>query len=351
MKDKLPVILFISTNDGSDMRINKEIRSLQKKAEVIFLGVGDGSKCYVSEYCKKVILVKGKRNSIGVITKQIAVFVRVLFRQKIKSIHIINEQLYIFFYPFLFFKHTVLDIFDSIFLKKNKGGERLKWTKWLVYLPADKLVLTDHNRYDLMPATVKAKCLVVPNYPECFNSNGKKECSDKLRILYNGTLNVARGTEIISGLLDTGLPIKIFMAGWLTDDPTRNLLSQYQEQVEFLGVLPQEKALELAQTKADYILSVYSPVNENNINASPNKIYDAIQTETPVIMNAEVKISDWVNNNGIGVILPKYEVSDFLSLYKSLTDAKNTFKFGKELKQKYIWEKVEGILFKAHQLQ
>lgn len=342
-------VLFVSTNDGSDMRINKEVKSLKKVSNVIFFGVGEMANCYVAPYCKEVILVKGKRNSIPVLIKQVLIFIKLLATRKIKSIHIINEQLYIFFYPFLFFKHTVLDLFDSVFLKKNLGGERIKWMKRLLYWPANKIIVTDENRYNLMPQTLRSKCIVLPNYPETFTSKKKVE-SDKLRILYNGWMGLNRGTEIIEGLLQTNLSLKIFMAGWFSDEYTRGMVNKYSQSIEFLGVIPQQAALELANVKADYILCVYAPFNENNINASPNKVYDAIQTETPLIINAEVKISKWVKQKGIGFIVPKYKVSNFYNLYNELTKAKNTFSFSKELKHAYTWEKVELNLLKAHQL-
>lgn len=348
--DNKKVVLFVCTNDGSDMRINKEVKTLGKNCDVIFLGVGERSNCYVTPYCKKVILIKGKRNSVSVLFKQVLFFIKLLFTKKIKSIHIINEQLYIFFYPFLFFKHTVLDLFDSIFLRKNKSGEKIKWLKQILYSPASKILVTDDNRYYLMPASLRSKCIILPNYPEYLSLKNEKESSDNLRILYNGWMGLNRGTEIIEGLLKTDLPLKIYMAGWFSDDYTRNLVKKYPRQIEFLGVITQQSALELAHKKADYILCVYAPVNENNINASPNKVYDALQAATPLIINAEVKISDWIKQKGIGFILPKYNVSDYNNLYNELNMAKNKFSFNSELKNAYTWESVAGNLLKAHQL-
>ncbi|HET7115938.1 MAG TPA: hypothetical protein VFI29_05580, partial [Hanamia sp.] len=336
--------------DGSDMRINKEVSTLYKHSKVIFLGVGDKTKCYLAKYCTEVILIQGKRNSIPVLIKQILIFIKLLITRKIKSIHIINEQLYIFFYPFLFFKYTVLDLFDSIFLRENKSGEKRRWLKMLLYWPANKIIVTDENRHYLMPESLRGKCIVLPNYPEYFSSKDEKEKSGSLRILFNGWMGLNRGTELVEGLLKTSLSLKIYMAGWFSDDYTRNLVNYYPGTIEFLGVIPQHAALELAQTKADYILCVYAPINENNINASPNKVYDAIQTSTPLIMNAEVKISSWVKEKEIGFIIPRYDVVDYTSLYHNLQKAKNTFSFKGELKHTYTWESVEGNLLKAHQL-
>jgi hypothetical protein len=138
------------------------------------------------------------------------------------------------------------------------------------------------------------------------------------------------------------------MAGWFSDDYTKSLTSLYPTQIEFVGVIPQESALQLAKTKADYILCVYAPINENNINASPNKVYDSIQTGTPLIINSEVRISEWVKEKGIGFILPQYQVADFNKLYFDLQRQKNTFSFNSELKFSYTWQRVEENLLKAH---
>lgn len=342
--------MYVTTNDGSDMRINKEVKTLSKSSAVFFLGVGKHDNCYISNYCSKVILVQGKRNSVWVILKQVIAFLKIIATKKINSIHIINEQLYVFFYPFLLFKYTVLDLFDSIFLRKNKAGEKMAWLKKMLYFPANRIIVTDENRYHLMPAILRSRCVILPNYPARFLSSSQKESSEDLRILYNGWMGKKRGTEVIEGLLKTGLPLKVFMAGWFSDDYTKELVDRYPEQVKFLGVIPQQQALEVAQMKADYILCVYAPVNQNNINASPNKVYDAIQTATPLIINAEIKISDWVKENKIGFIMPAYDADDYANLYRELNAMKNSFSFPESTRTFYTWENVEENLLKAHQL-
>jgi glycosyltransferase involved in cell wall biosynthesis len=251
----------------------------------------------------------------------------------------------------LFFKYTVLDVFDSIFLRKNQGGEKLKLLKQLLYLPANKIIVTDENRYNLMPDRLRTKSVILPNYPGSFSFDKKKEGSGCLRILYNGWMGQKRGTEIIEGLIKTKLPLKIFMAGWFSDDYTRELVKKYPESIEFLGVLPQQEALKLAQQKADYILCVYAPVNQNNINASPNKVYDAIQTCTPLIINAEIKVSEWVREMGIGFIMNEYDIKDYPRLYAELNEMKGSFVFSEKIKTYYTWENIEGNLLKAHQLK
>lgn len=343
-----PIILFVSSNDGSDMRINKEVETLSRTSRIIFLGVGPEDNCYVKKSCSMTVLINGRRNTMMTQIRLVYAFAGIIFKNKIASIHIINEQLLIFFYPFLFGKHVVLDLFDSIFLRWNKPGNRWIMLKKIVYLPVNKILVTDTNRLNLMPDFIRKKCLVLPNYPHSYKFEIKQKSIDKLTILYNGWMGLHRGTEVVEGLLKTRLPLRVIMAGWFSDDYTRGLPGKYSESIEFLGVLPQEEASRIAAKEADYILCVYEPINENTINASPNKIYDAIQTDTPVIINQEVKVSGFVNEYALGIVIPTYYVADFHQLYFQLAARKNSFGFSTELKKKYSWENVEDVLLEAH---
>lgn len=345
-------ILFISSNDGSDMRINKEIKSLHAAgADVYFVGViSNPENCFVRAFCREVFLVDGPRNTPGSFFRLFFTVLKILLSRKIDSVHVINEQLMIFFYPLLYLKHTVLDIFDSVFLKMNRPGNSLGWLKWLVYLPVNRILVTDERRLSLMPDFAEPRCRVLPNYPQQRFNDTRRERTGPLCLLYNGWMGKNRGTEIIEGLLSTGLPMKVIMAGWFSDEDTRLLVQQFQEEIDFRGVVPQETALDWAENEADYILCVYAPINENNINASPNKIYDAIHTGTPLIMNREVNASAFVSEHGLGMVLPSYSNHDFRGLYEELIRRRNTYSWETGLRQQFSWENAEKVLLQSHRL-
>lgn len=340
-------LLFISTNDGSDMRINKEIKTLSKKAEIYYLGVGSfGKNNYAEKYCKEFLLIQEKRNSTKAIYKQIKTFLKLKRKFRFNSIHIINEQLMIFFYPWLFKQYVVLDIFDSFFMKKNKPKNKWKFIKKIVYAPVNYIFVTDENRKGLMPDFIKNKMGVLENYPNKYLGDIKKN-TDKLTIFYNGSMNNSRGTEFLQKLIKNK-NTKIIMAGWCTDDNTKKFTKE--KNVDFRGVLKQLEASNIAATQAHYIMCCYEPSNQNNINASPNKIYDAIQTHTPVIINSEVKVSSFVKQENIGVILPSFSNYDINVVYNELVNKKDKFSFTKENANKYSWESIENKLLKAHKL-
>ena len=346
----MKTILYISSNDGSDMRITKEVKSLSQYFKVIFIGIIGNADCYVKNYCSEIFLIKGRRNTIVAIVKQFIRVVYLVIFRKIESIHVINEQLMVFFYPVFIFKHTVLDLFDSIFFKMDYPGNKMLLLKRLIYAPVNKIIVTDENRYNLMADFLKKKCVVVPNFPNKIENIPSKKTGEILTILYNGWMGLGRGTEIVEGLLKTGFPIRFLMAGWFSDEYTKSLVKRYSSQIDFKGVMAQKDVLLMTAEYADYILCVYAPLNTNNINASPNKVFDSIMVDTPIIINEEVKISQWVKDHNVGLVIENYDVSDFEQLYHQLIKYRGKFNYSNELKKEYIWESVENNLLLAHNL-
>ncbi|AZQ44692.1 glycosyltransferase family protein [Nonlabens ponticola] len=340
-------ILYISTNDGSDMRITKEVKTLSAVSKVIFIGIGKPTQnSYAQRYCAEYHLVDAKRNSPKSFLLQYLCVFSCLWRLKINSIHIINEQLMVFYYPLVLFKHTVLDIFDSILLKKGLTGKKWNWLKYLVYLPIDVIIVTDDNRKNLMPAFTQSRIEVLENYPYSVNT-ALVEKPDYLQIFYGGSLSSSRGTLILEKLIKRFDNIKITAAGWLADEATKKFVTH--NNVNFLGTISQDDA-QLAALQCHYIMCCYEPSNMNNINASPNKIYDAIQLEIPVIINSEVKVSGFVEKIQLGYILPSFYEIDYQTFGNDLINNKDSYTFENIEKKKFSWEAINYKLLKAHGL-
>ncbi len=342
-----PRLLYLSINDGSDTRINKEIRTLARDFDVDYVGIGQSDgRSFVKEYCRSFKIVRGgHKNPLVFLKYGFRVSKTYCFR-RFDSIHIINENLLLVFLPFLFWRRRklVLDVFDSIFLR---SGKRLGWLRDLCYQLPKRIIVTDDNRKSLVPIQFHAKTVVVENFPYRFAGNiAKTSQPDELVIFYNGSMSRSRGTDLLQQLLETDRRVSVKMAGWIYDQPTRQLAQH--PRVEFLGVLTQQQSMELA-AHCDYILSLYEPINENNINASPNKIYDAIQVSTPVIINREVKIAAFVEQNQIGYVLDSFYADDYPKLVEELVYRKKNYRFSEKLGNRFTWEAVENKLVNAHQ--
>ena len=343
-------ILYLSFNDGSDMRINKELRTLSQLASVTLMAIGtDNSQCYATPFAHTLHFVNGSRKSVATLIRYFSRSAYLLLTKSYHSVHIINEPQLIVLWPFLWVqKNVVLDIFDSLFLRRNLPKNRAYWLKKLVYAPVNRAIVTDENRLELLPDFLQEKSVVVPNYPYELQVLPQKERSTNLTLMYYGWLGELRGTETVRHLLAADPGLHVIMAGWLADEPSHALTRH--PRVEWLGVLPQAEAMHIAAVKADYIMCVYAPSNDNNINASPNKIFDAIQTQTPVIINAEVKVSEFVKANQMGYILNQYSPSDYASLARTLYLQRESYEFSASLRKKYSWENAELALLTAHRL-
>ncbi|MCK0132258.1 hypothetical protein MWU59_12170 [Flavobacteriaceae bacterium F08102] len=354
MKKEKKTILYISTNDGSDTRINKEIKTLAPYASILFVGIGEVSeKSFIKEHCEVFKLIPGNGRSLKSRIKHLFITLWFLVKYRINSIHVINEQTYIFFYPFIFHKYIVLDLFDSIFLSYNKSGNDLAWFKRIVYAPVNKVIVTDHNRKKLLPDFLinSKRVVVLENYPNQIQTLPTKDISrnsDDIVILYSGTLMKIRGSETLLNLVNAYPNFKILAAGWVKDDISRELLAH--PKVTYLGIIKQEELLKITSKKCDYIYSFYEPISVQNINASPNKIYDGIMCKTPIIINKEVVLSSEIDKLNIGVVVDSYYNVNLDKLTRELVNKRNTFTFTEELIQQHCWNFIEHRLLLAHQV-
>jgi hypothetical protein len=344
-----PKVLYLSVNDGSDTRINKEVRTLAQKADVIYCGIGKtGERAFVKDLCAEFHVVQGSHNSPVVFAKYYLKVVSVFFRHSYHSIHVINENLLLLFLPLLAFTkaRVVVDVFDSIFLRL--GQNKYRWLQKLSYGVPASVIVTDDNRLTLLPKGYEHKASVVENYPYQVKERFAKAAkADELLIFYNGSMSATRGTDLLLNMLPHAPNLKIWMAGWIYDDGTQRLAEH--PQVENFGVVSQQESLKLA-AQSDYILSLYAPTNANNINASPNKIYDAIQARTPVIMNGEVLVSAWVAEHHLGYVMPDFNATNYAELFADWLQKKATYSFSETLANAHTWEAVEGKLLQAHKL-
>jgi len=342
----LPALLYLSISDGLDSRTNKEIATLSRSFTVDYLGVSaTGQKPFFTGQARRIELIPGRTRSIKTLLRLAGRTIVLLCRNRYASVHVVNEDLYLLFLPLLLGQRVVLDVFDSSFLKWRMPnwvigmGRRISYT-----LPA-KIIVTDDERAGLMPAYVQHKLVVIPNYPFQYNGPFEKREPGIVRVYYTGSLSARRGTDFIRQLLDAAEDVRVVMTGWIRDETTRQLSTH--PRVEWLGLVTQEQSITLA-TRCDFILCHYEPKNTNNIYASPNKIYDAIQAGCAVIINPEVRVSRFVREQGLGVVLDAFEPADMKQVAQALRDFAKSYRPNPALRAEYLWEKVEPLLLAAH---
>ena len=201
---------------------------------------------------------------------------------------------------------------------------------------------------------------VVRNIPVAgsFTPQTEKSENEQKIILYQGAVNIGRGLEqaiLAMHFIDNA---KLIIAGGgdiLTKLQNMVINENLRNKVEFTGRLPLEELTKLTP-KADLGLSIEEDLGLNYRFALPNKLFDYIQAQVPVLITNLPEMTAIVNHYQIGEITDSLEPRQ---LAEKIMDALNNQKIRKiwktnlplaakeltwENEEKVIWEIFMGFL-------
>ena len=114
------------------------------------------------------------------------------------------------------------------------------------------------------------------------------------------------------------MEVEIVSAGWLLDSYAKEVFVAHPA-VRFHGIVSSRRSLELA-AMCDAVFAFYAPTSEGNRNASPNKVYDAMSVGRPVIINSEVRMTQWIIENRLGFASPYGNVEALVEVIRELPE-------------------------------
>jgi hypothetical protein len=353
-------ILFVAIDDSSDIRVRKEIATLQKRSHVYFYGLSPDKRGSKAKCTQSIVIGHSYKNPFWLLVFVIF-YIYLIFRKRYISIHIVDEQLFLLLWPVnalvKLFKYSsiCLDVFDSILLKNNIIPRQLPlFLSRLFYYPLSSIVLTDNRRLSLYPDFLLDCSCILPNKPNIHGFTSSKtrlSYGDQITISYIGTLAQDRGSLLLKNILDLDQRFRVISAGLVFDSYTEKLICQYHHNWSHFGNLPSDLLMKLLSEHADFILLYYSPSSINNIFASPNKLWDAISLSIPVICNDLTMVSVDVLIRECGLI---FSESALDSLYELAFESYSQF-FKNQASKNYAsssdwWEYFQSELYKAHSI-
>lgn len=328
-------VLVLSVNDGSDMRLQKTLNSLSQDYSVSYLGFGDYMKVQNVEY---IVGYKSYKNPFYLFFFLIKA-IYIINIHSVQKIWIVDEELAMIFRPFMSTKRKyILDIYDSYFLKKNLIGKRAKKIQATLHSKFRYIIVTDDNRLRLLPSKSKARAVVIQNFPNKIDPPHGSIKTGPIKLGFIGTLSKERGGEIVARIINYNPSIQVITAGWLKDDYMRKLITN--PCVTYLGVITQKELNNIFTQSKVLILCCYPPTNLNNLNASPNKIWDAVLTHNLVAINEECYASELVTENNMGFT---YSYTDFKE-EEFYSDMQKLVFPGKIFNAEFTWESQEDKL-------
>jgi glycosyltransferase involved in cell wall biosynthesis len=223
----------------------------------------------------------------------------------------------------------------------------------------DTLFLVDEARYiQVAGANIHNLAYIYNTPPDVHNqcslaTKSARSETENITLFYAGALHEDRGLKRVITAIDEVSDVELILAGvgsiteYLEHIPAENKC-----RIRYLGWLPYEKVIRHT-TKADVLFAFYNPEIPNNRYASPNKLFEAMMCEKPIIVNDNSSMADIVRKERCGIIVPYGNVTAIkhaiLTLKSDPALCKRLGENGrKAYETKYSWGIMESRLLKAY---
>lgn len=169
------------------------------------------------------------------------------------------------------------------------------------------------------------KMLFLPNVPDLqYFEQYRKTPHDSFTVGYIGSV---RYKEQMKMLIEAarGTGIKVFFAGSeVQDDSGISIkeLAAREDHVSYLGAYDYETDIYELYERADAIYSVYDTSVQNTRIALPNKLYEAITCELPLIVARGTYLSELVKEKGIGLSVSDSDTEELRAALLRLAEDK-----------------------------
>lgn len=185
----------------------------------------------------------------------------------------------------------------------------------------DLLVNTSDKFYDVYYSKFvpKEKLLVIPNIPdvEVFKNYKKKTCGE----FTVGFIGAIRYKEQMKMLINAAKKanIRVLFAGSGIDNEIENMCCGY-DHVSFYGEYDYKTEISKLYGMVDCIYSVYDADMTNVKIAIPNKLYEAIFCELPIIVAKGTYLAELVEKMGVGISVSHKNEIELFNVLNLLRD-------------------------------
>ena len=337
--EKEKIILIVS--HCPDALISKRISLLKNKYQVFVLYNERGNKNfnfikgvkYVKLHCKfengKLISRIAKliklRNEIQTMIKEIKPQVLYAFRL---------DMLWLTINKMTKKKKIIYEVADlhEIVINNSKNKIKLIAKKLIKFIEKklcryiDILSITSEKFYDVYfkEFVEKNKVVYMPNIPDLkYFEKYKKIRKDKFTI---GFIGVVRYKEQMKMLMEAtkDSDVKVLFAGSSQDNEIEKIAKR-NSWVEYYGKYNYSKDIAKLYSKCDCIYSVYDTKYNNVKYALPNKLYESIYCELPIIVSKNTYLSEIVQKLGVGCSVEDKNVTELKKIIDKLKNNKDYY--------------------------
>jgi glycosyltransferase involved in cell wall biosynthesis len=330
-------IAYLSRNDGTDYRGAKMCNSLVKLGHNV-VNVGwdrtpekNKELCLVPEVKLRILRRPGvfEQNSLEGWGDYYPHVLRSLYEEKPDAVQAVNEETAALVLPFkrTLYRWLILDVYDSV----TANFYRARWMdlaaricRWLGNTGADCIIETAPELQAMLGKFAK-KSIIIENAP--FDPGNEIAARvptvGPIRLGLGGGLTKRRmGLDVLVAALDL-LPqgsVIVEASGWLGDDYAKDVFAKHPA-VSYRW-LPNAPAFLEVAGRCDALLYLRSDSSESQYVASvrPNRLFEALAVGRPIIVNPGLAIGRWIEEEKLGMVLPRFDAASLASAIASLKE-------------------------------
>ena len=209
-------------------------------------------------------------------------------------------------------KYVIYDIFDFY-------AEHLRatpsWVKRLIRVVdlwsigrVDAVILVDERRRAQIEGSKPKQLAVVYNTPKDVRANLPGDTritkpNSRLHIVFVGLLQRERGLYELIEVVQRNPDWSLDLAGFGADSEGIEARARETGWIRFFGRIDYLDSL-ILYDKADVLIATYDPSIPNHRYASPNKLFEAMMLEKPVIVAAGTGMDEIVEAERCGLVVP-----------------------------------------------
>ena len=281
-----------------------------------------------------------------------------LFRSKWDVVHTVNFDTYILslFAAKIKNKPIVYDIFD-FYGDMMPGLLRsivIRLDRFLLPF-SDVLILADDSRVEQIGGNIHKNIYTINNSPTEDLFKVKLDNPDdkrSFRIFVGGKIVEERCLDMVISTVSEMDDVELIIRGLCDETSFKQQILQLGQKFEnvdlYLDGVPYDEIIN-GTINSDLTIALYDPNIPNNRYASPNKLFEAMASEIPIIVNENTSMANIVKDENCGVIIPfrnKKALKDSISCLKE--DRNLQQKLGnngrKAYENKYKWTIMEERL-------
>lgn len=235
-----------------------------------------------------------------------------LFRTKWDVVHAVNFDTYLFsfFAAKIKNKPIIYDIYDFYgdVMPGKLRNVVVSMDKYLLPF-SDVLILADDSRVEQIGGDVHKKIFTINNSPTeyYFDKKYYKSSMNAFKVFIGGKIAEQRCLDMIISAASKMKDVELIVRGHCQEADYKNQMIQMSQKFDnvdvYLDGVPYEEIVE-GTLSADLTIALYDPNIPNNKYASPNKLFEAMASKIPIIVNEDTSMADIVRKEKCGIIIP-----------------------------------------------